>query len=101
MCFHQCKNRTNVSALAQLFLVLLLVSVSIQRICLEAVPGERGLVMREGVGGGRESTTAEHVGDHVGDMAARCPKWNAASCVPPGLQEPGSKRIQLSGYCPG
>lgn len=91
MCFHQCKNRTNVSAVAWLFLVLLLLSVSIQRIRLEAVRGERGLVMREGVGGGRESTSAECVGDRVGDLAARCLKWNAASCVPPGLQEPRSK----------
>lgn len=47
MCFHKCEN---VSALAQLFLVLLLVSVSIQRILLEAVPGESALVTLEGAG---------------------------------------------------
>lgn len=47
MCFRKCEN---VSALAQLFLVLLLVSVSIQRIPLEAVPGESGLVTLEGAG---------------------------------------------------
>lgn len=51
MCFRQCENVTNVSALARLFLVLLLVSVSIQRIPLEAVPGERGLATREGAEG--------------------------------------------------
>lgn len=38
------------SALARLFLVLLLVSVSIRRIPLEAVPGESGLVMLVGAG---------------------------------------------------
>lgn len=97
MCFRQCENVTNVSALAQLFLVLLLVSVSIQRIPLEAVPGECGLATREGAGGGRESTSAEC----VCDLSARCPMLSADSCVPPCLQEPCSKPIPPFGCCPG
>ena len=95
MCFHQCDNVTNVSVLAGLFLVLLLVSVSIQRIPLQAVPGERGSATGEGAGGGRESTSAER----LCDLAARCPMLRAASCVPPRLQEPQSEQVPPSGYC--
>lgn len=45
MCFCTCENVST-----QLFLVLLLVSVSIQRIPWEAVPGESSLVMLGAVG---------------------------------------------------
>lgn len=94
MCFCQCENA---SALARLFLVLLLVSVSIQRIPLEAVPGECGSATREGAGGSRESTSTEC----VRDLAVRCLTLSADSCMPPCLQEPCSKPIPPFGYCPG